>query len=80
VEGWLESVFALAGAGKVRADGAPKPLAIIPVAHAHLDDFVVAGPPLVLQRLLLGLAAPVARALGNPAAYRAEPLAAPPTG
>lgn len=79
VEGWLESVFALAREGKVRADGAPKPLAIAPIAHAHLDDFVFAGPPVALQRLLLALVAPVARLLGNRADYRSEPLASPPS-
>jgi len=80
VEGWLESVFALAGEGKVRADGAPKPLAIAVLAHAHRNDFVLAGPPRVLQRILLAVVAPVARALGNRAAYRKEPFVVPPTG
>jgi len=71
VEGWLESVFALADRGEVGANGAPKPLAIAPIAHAHLDDFVLAGPPLALQKLLLGLVAPVARRLRAQARRRA---------
>jgi mannose-6-phosphate isomerase-like protein (cupin superfamily) len=72
VEGWLESIFALPDQGKVRADGSPKLLAVLPIAQKHLDDFVLAGPPLIAQRILLSIVSPIARLLGNRSDYRAE--------
>jgi mannose-6-phosphate isomerase-like protein (cupin superfamily) len=63
IEGWLESVFALESQGKVGRDGNPKFLAVVPIARAHLDDFVLAGPPLPVMRVVLTALTPVARLL-----------------
>jgi mannose-6-phosphate isomerase-like protein (cupin superfamily) len=61
VEGWLESIFALEDQGKVRKDGSPRFLAVVPIARAHLDDFVLVGPPLPILKVVLTVLTPVSR-------------------
>lgn len=68
-EDFLETVYALARAGKTNKKGRPNLLRAAVIARAHLDDYALPFPPLALQRLLFGLLAPLGRLLGYRARY-----------
>lgn len=69
-ESLIETMFALAAAGKTNRRGLPNPLRLAVIAKAHFDTVRLPFPPAALQRLGLALAAPLGRALGYRPTYR----------
>lgn len=65
----LETTFALAQAGLVRADGAPGLLQAAVLLSEFRQEFHLARPARWVQRLVFGLLQPVARLLGLKASY-----------
>lgn len=65
----LETMFALAAAGKTNKKGMPNPLRLAVIARAHFDVVRLPFPPAVVQRLGLALGAPMGRLLGYRATY-----------
>jgi len=63
-EEFVESIYALARDGKLNAKGRPKLLQGALTGRKHIDDIALARPPVVVQRLLYALLAPLARARG----------------
>ncbi len=61
---FLESVFALAQAGKVNAKGLPSPLRMAPILQNYWDVLYLAKPPLLVQKIVMGIFAVVARLIG----------------
>ena len=74
----LETMFALAAAGKTNRKGLPNPLRLAVIARAHFDVVRLPFPPALVQRIGLALGAPLGRLLGYAPTYAAtgEPLAA----
>ena len=68
-EDFLETVYALAAAGKTNKQGMPNILRSAVIARAHLDDYALPFPPLAVQRVLFALLAPIGRACGYSARY-----------
>jgi hypothetical protein len=65
----LETLFALGRAGALRPGGeVPLPL-VACLALDHLDSGYLAGPPLAVQRVLLGALRGVARLTGHRTTY-----------
>ena len=67
LETFFETVFGLARDGKLTRWGAPNLLQGAVLAREH--DFFLARPPILLQRALIAVLAPVARLLGYRARY-----------
>lgn len=65
----LETMYGLSRDGKTNAKGMPKPLQMAVLAHAHRREMAFAGPPVALQRALLGVLAPIGRLRGYRARY-----------
>ena len=63
----MTRLFRLAEAGKLNSKGFPSPLQISVIALEYEPELRLARPPWFVQRVLLGLLAPLARLLG----YRA---------
>jgi len=68
-EEFLETIYALAAAGKTTATGTPNPLRAAVIAREHLDDYALPWPSVAIQRVLFGLLAPIGRLLGYRAHY-----------
>ena len=75
-ESLLETMFALAAAGKTNRKGMPNPLRLAVIAQAHFDTVRLPFPPAWMQRLGLAVGAPLGRLLGYEPAY--EGVGAPP--
>jgi mannose-6-phosphate isomerase-like protein (cupin superfamily) len=67
-ERFLEKMYALAAEGKTDEQGAPNLLQAAVVGREHLDDFSLARPPFLVQRILFAVLAPIGRLAG----YRAR--------
>ena len=65
----LETLFGLARLGHTDAKGMPNPLQLALFAQEFSDVVVFRSPPLVVQRMLFGALAPIARARGYRATY-----------
>ena len=77
METFLETIYALARTGRTDRNGIPSFLQLAVFAPSYFDTNHIVRPPLVVQRLLFGLLAPVARRLG----YRPDtPYPYPPHG
>ncbi len=63
-ESLLETMFALAEAGKTNRKGMPGLLRLAVIADAHFDTVRLPFPPAFVQRIGLLLGAPLGRALG----------------
>lgn len=63
-ERFMETYYALAGDGKLDAKGRPTLLQAALIGRRHIGDIALARPPVLLQRLLYGALAPLARARG----------------
>ena len=76
-ESLLETMFALATDGKTNRKGMPNPLRLAVIANAHFDTVQLPFPPALLQRIALGLGAPVGKLCGYGPTYvpAAEPAA-----
>jgi hypothetical protein len=77
----LETLFGLARLGHTDAKGMPNPLQLALVAREFSDVIVLRWPPLVVQRALFGILAPIARWGGYRATYPqlSRTVLAPPT-
>jgi quercetin dioxygenase-like cupin family protein len=75
-ESLLETMYALAADGKTNGKGMPNPLQLAVVARAHFDTVRLPFPPARLQRLGLGIAAPLGRLLGYSATYEGSDASA----
>jgi quercetin dioxygenase-like cupin family protein len=69
----IETMFSLAGDGKVNKKGLPNPLRLAVIARHHFGDVRLPFPPAWLQRLGLALGAPLGRLIGYRPTY--EPAA-----
>jgi quercetin dioxygenase-like cupin family protein len=67
-ETFFETIFGLASQGKTNEKGTPNILRAAIIARAYSDEFRLAGPPWMVQRLLFAVLAPFGRLLG----YRAD--------
>jgi hypothetical protein len=65
----LETLFGLARLGYTNARGMPNPLQLAVFAQEFSDVIVFRMPPPVVQRMLFGTLAPIARARGYRATY-----------
>ena len=65
----LVTLFGLAHEGRVRKDGMPDLLQVAVIADEFSDVIRFVKPPFVIQRILFGLLAPVARRRGRRATY-----------
>lgn len=63
-EEFMESIYALARDGKTNAKSRPKLLQGALIGRRHIGDIALARPPVVVQRLLYAVLAPIARARG----------------
>ncbi len=63
-ESLVETLFALAAAGRTNSRGLPNLLRLAVVAAAHFDTVRLPFPPALVQRLALAIAAPIGRAAG----------------
>jgi quercetin dioxygenase-like cupin family protein len=68
----IETMFSLAADGKVNRKGLPNPLRLAVIARHHFGDVRLPFPPAWLQRLGLGLGAPLGRLIGYRATYEPE--------
>jgi hypothetical protein len=78
-EAFLKNAFGLAQDGKVNRRGMPNLLQLAVFAREFDDVVQFTHPPRVVQRLLFGLLAPLARLLGYRGSYP-EYLARAPSG
>jgi quercetin dioxygenase-like cupin family protein len=67
----IETMFNLAADGKTSKKGMPNPLRLAVIARHHFDDVRLPMIPHVLQRLALGMGAPLGKAFGYREAYEA---------
>lgn len=63
-EAFFETLWGLAASGKTGESGAPNLLQGALIAREYADEFRLASPPWVVQRILFGVLAPAARLLG----------------
>ena len=71
-ESLLETMFALAAAGKTGRKGMPNPLRLAVIAKAHFDTVRLPFPPAWMQKAGLAMGAPVGRMLGYPPTYLSD--------
>jgi quercetin dioxygenase-like cupin family protein len=72
-ESLLETMFALAAAGKTNRKGMPSLFRLAVIADAHFDTVRLPFPPAWLQKAGLVLGAPLGRLLGYRPSYESEP-------
>jgi mannose-6-phosphate isomerase-like protein (cupin superfamily) len=65
----IETLFGLARLGYTNAKGIPDPLQLSLIAREFSDVIVFRSPPLIVQRALFGILAPIARWRGYRATY-----------
>jgi quercetin dioxygenase-like cupin family protein len=65
----IETLFGLARLGYTNAKGMPDPLQLSLIAREFSDVIVFRSPPLIVQRALFGILAPIARWRGYRATY-----------
>ncbi len=65
----VETMFALAAAGKTNRKGMPNPLRLAVIARAHFDTVRLPFPPVWMQRVGLLLGSPLGRLVGYRPAY-----------
>ena len=68
-ESLIETMFALAAAGKTNKKGLPNPFRLAVIAQAHFDTVRLPFPPAPLQRAALVGGAPLGRLLGYRPTY-----------
>jgi hypothetical protein len=65
----IETLFGLARLGYTDAKGMPHPLQLALFAREFSDVIVLRSPPLAVQRILIGVLAPIAHWRGYRATY-----------
>ena len=68
-ESLIETMFALAAAGKTNKKGMPNPFRLAVIAQAHFDTVRLPFPPAPLQRAALAGGGPLGRLLGYRPTY-----------
>ncbi len=68
-ESLIETMFALAAAGKTNKKGLPNPFRLAVIARAHFDTVRLPFPPALLQRAALAGGAPLGSLLGYKSTY-----------
>jgi hypothetical protein len=68
-ESLIETMFALAAAGKTNKKGMPNPFRLAVIAQAHFDTVRLPFPPALLQRAALAGGSPLGRLLGYGPTY-----------
>jgi hypothetical protein len=68
-ESLIETMFGLAGDGKVNAKGMPTPFRLAVIAQAHFDTVRLPLVPAFAQRAALAMGAPLGRLLGYEPTY-----------
>ena len=63
-ETFLETIYALASLGRTNSKGVPGMLQLSVFAPSYFDTNHIVRPPLLVQRVVLGIIAPFARLLG----------------
>jgi len=76
-ESLIETMFGLATDGKTNRKGMPNPLQLAVIANAHFDTVQLPFPPAILQRIALGMGAPLGKLIGYQATY--TPVGVPTT-
>ncbi len=71
-EDMFRVLFGLARDGKTNVTGAPSLLQLAVILRAYREEFVSTSPPLVVQRILFGLLAPIGHLLGLSSVYTAS--------
>ncbi len=71
-ESLIETMFALAAAGKTNKKGMPNPFRLAVIAQAHFDTVRLPFPPAFLQLISLALGAPLGQLLGYRRTYTSE--------
>ena len=71
-ESLIETMFALAAAGKTNKKGLPNPFRLAVIAHAHFDTVRLPFPPAPLQRAALAAGVPLGRLLGYRRTYTSD--------
>ncbi|HKW12201.1 MAG TPA: cupin domain-containing protein [Gemmatimonadaceae bacterium] len=75
-ETFLETIYALASSGRTNSKGIPGFLQLSVFAPSYFDTNHIVRPPLFVQRVVLGMIAPLARLLGYqpdcPYPYKAD--------
>jgi quercetin dioxygenase-like cupin family protein len=64
MEMFLETIYALAAAGRTNRKGVPHFLQLAVFAPAYFDTNHIVRPPMAIQRVVFGVVAPLARLLG----------------
>ena len=70
IDGFFESLFALARDGKLNANGSPGLLQVALMVPAHGDEIRLTNPPWPIVLGVSAVLAPIARLLGYTAEYR----------
>jgi mannose-6-phosphate isomerase-like protein (cupin superfamily) len=78
-ESLIETMFALAADGKTNLKGMPNPLRLAVIANSHFDTVQLPFPPAILQRIALGLGAPLGKLFGYEPTYTPSGVAVPAT-
>lgn len=78
-ESLLETMFSLAADGKTNRKGMPSPLRLAVIANSHFDTVRLPFPPAILQRIALGMGAPLGKLLGYEPTYTPAGVAVPAT-
>ena len=73
----IETMFSLAGDGKVNRKGMPNPLRLAVIAKHHFGDVQLPFPPAWLQKVGLAMGAPLGRLLGFGPTYEPKAPTAP---
>jgi mannose-6-phosphate isomerase-like protein (cupin superfamily) len=63
-EQFFETLYGLAMEGKANRQGVPNILRVARIMHEHAAEFVLARPSRPVQRIVFGVLAPLARAVG----------------
>ena len=78
-ESLIETMFALAADGKTNRKGMPNPLRLAVIANSHFDTVQLPFPPAILQRIALGMGAPLGKLFGYEPTYTPAGVAVPAT-
>ena len=65
----IETFFGLARLGHTDSKGMPRLLQLVPIAREFSDVVEFRSPPAVVQRILFGALAPIARSRGYQGTY-----------
>ncbi len=68
-EAFCETLWGLARDGKTNKNGVPNLLQVAVIAQEYEHEFCLAQPPLIVQKVVFGILAPLGRLLGYRGSY-----------